>query len=109
MSSPFFLRKAAMLGTRWFCICTRSGVKGASVLTAAGVWVKYLVLLAAALQTLCALNAAAVFWVLNEIAGTGCFTDALTLVFIKLHVRPTDSQFLEVRVVFHSSEWILLL
>lgn len=106
---PFLLWKAAMLCTGWFSIGTHSGVKGASFLTAAGIWVKYLVLPAAALQTLSALNATAVFWVLDEICGTGCFTHALATIFIKLHVRPTEGQFLKVRGVFHSSKWILLL
>lgn len=54
---------------------------------------------AAALQALSALSATAVFGVLNEVSGTGCFTDTLATVFIKLHVRPTESQFLEVRMV----------
>lgn len=109
MGCPFVFWKAAMLGTRWFCICTRSGVKGAYVFTAAGVWVKYLMLLTAALQTLFALNATAVFRVLDEISRTGRFTDTLATIFIKLHVRPAESQFLEVRVVFHSRKWILVL
>lgn len=65
----------------------------------AGVWVKYLVLLAAALQTLSALNAAAVLWVLDEISGTWRFTDTLTAIFIKLHVLTTEGQFLEVSVI----------
>lgn len=109
MGGPFLLWKAAMLWTCRFSICTGSGAKGASVLTAAGVWVKYLVLLAAALQTLSALNAAAVFWVLDEVSGTWRFTDTLTTIFIKLHVLTTESQFLQVSVIFHSGEWILLL
>lgn len=60
---------------------------------------KYLVLLAAALQTFLALNATAVFWVLDEVFGAGRLTDALTKVFVKLHVRPAESQFLDMRVV----------
>lgn len=60
---------------------------------------KYLVLPAAALQALSALHATAVFGVLDEISGTRCFTDTLTTIFVKLHVRPTESQFLEMRVV----------
>lgn len=34
MGGPFLLWKAAMLCTGWFSICTHSGVKGASILTA---------------------------------------------------------------------------
>lgn len=60
---------------------------------------KYLVLLAAALQALSALQAAAVFWVLDEISGTWGLTDTLTPIFIELHVWPTESQFLEMRVL----------
>ena len=56
-------------------------------------------LLAAALQALSALHATAVFWVLDEISGTRCFTDTLATIVVKLHVRPAESQFLEVRVV----------
>lgn len=109
MGGPSLLWKAAMLWTCWFSICTGSHVKGASVLTAAGVWVKYLVLLAAALQSFSALNATAVFWVLDEISGTWRFTDTLTTIFIKLHVWTAESQLLEMSVIFHSGEWILLL
>lgn len=107
--SPFLLWKAAMPCTRVFSTCTCSGVKGASVLTAAGVWVKSLVLLAAALQTLFALKAAAVFRVLDEVSGTQGLTDALTTLFIELHVWPAESRFLERRVIFCSSKWILFL
>ena len=68
-------------------------------LSPAGVWVKYLVLLAAALQAFSALNATAVFRVLDEISGTRGFTHTLTTIFVKLHVWPTDSEFLEMRVL----------
>ena len=98
-----------MLSTGWLSTCTCSGVKRTSVLTAAGVWVKNLVLLAAALQTFFALKATAVFRVLNEISRTWCFTDALTAIFIKRHVRSTESGFLEVRVVFCPRQWSLVL
>lgn len=61
---------------------------------------KYLVLLAAALQTFFALEATAVLWVLDEISGTWCFTDTLTTLIIKLHVWPTEGTFLETRVTY---------
>lgn len=109
MGGPFLLWKEAVLWACWFSVRTGSGVKGASVFTAAGVWVKYLVLLTAALHSLSAFNAAAVFWVLDEISGTWHFTDTLATIFIKLHVRPTESQFLEMSMIFHSSKGILLL